>query len=299
VPLSAGTTRLGALTALGERHSIFVDEDLMLMEVLANQTAVIIETRRLFDAVRDLNADLGRRLAELRTLNDELSSFAYSVSHDLRAPLRSIDGFSQILMEDHADVLGDAGRQHLDRVRGATGRMSALIDDLLNLSRVTREEMRPEPLELGPLAASIVDDLRARHPERAVEFAGDAGVEAEADPRLLRIVLVNLLENAWKFTRERSPAHISLRAEVRDGMAVFCVRDDGAGFDMRYAGKLFGAFQRLHTQQEFEGTGVGLATVQRIVHRHGGQVWAEGEVGRGASFCFTLPLAARAREVTW
>jgi signal transduction histidine kinase len=241
--------------------------------------------------VRGLNSALEHNVSELRALNDELGAFAYSVSHDLRAPLRSIDGFSQILLEDKGPVLGDDGRQHLDRVRAAATRMGSLIDDMLLLSRLTREEMTPRRVDLTALARAVVEELRTRDPKRHVEFESNGALPARGDERLLRIALTNLLANSWKFTRERQPAHISFGQEMREGEAVFFVKDDGVGFDMRFANKLFGAFQRLHSATEFEGTGIGLATVQRIVHRHGGRVWAESEVGKGTTMYFTLPPA--------
>jgi len=234
---------------------------------------------------------LEHSVSELRALNDELGAFAYSVSHDLRAPLRSIDGFSQILLEDKGPALGDDGRDHLDRVRAAATRMGALIDDMLLLSRLTRDEMKLESVDVTALARGVVDELRAREPERSVEFDSNGATPATGDARLVRIALTNLLGNSWKFSRVRRPAHISFGGETRDGESVFFVKDDGVGFDMRYADKLFGAFQRLHSAAEFEGTGIGLATVQRIVHRHGGRVWAESVVGKGTTVYFTLPSA--------
>ena len=251
----------------------------------------IFEHRRLFEEVLSLNGTLEHNVSELRALNDELGAFAYSVSHDLRAPLRSIDGFSQILLEDKGEALGDDGRKHLERVRAAAARMGALIDDMLLLSRLTRDEMKVENLDVTALARGVIDELRAREPQRSVEFESNGATPAKGDVRLVRIALTNLLGNSWKFTRERKPAHIGFGGETRDGEAVFFVKDDGVGFDMRYADKLFGAFQRLHNTTEFEGTGIGLATVQRIVHRHGGRVWAESVVGKGTTFYFTLPSA--------
>jgi signal transduction histidine kinase len=249
---------------------------------------VVLEHRRLFAEVQGLNRALERNLSEVRVLNDELGAFAYSVSHDLRAPLRSIDGFSQILLEDKGPVLGEDGRSHLDRVRAAAARMGNLIDDMLLLSRLTRDDMRPRSVDLSALARVVVDELRAREPERKVEFVSNGALPANGDERLLRIALTNLIGNSWKFTRPREPAHITFGGETRDGQATFFVRDDGVGFDMRYAQKLFGAFQRLHGTKDFEGSGIGLATVQRIIHRHGGRVWAESEVGKGTTFYFTL-----------
>jgi signal transduction histidine kinase len=288
-PLTVGERRIGVIAIIVARRSTFFDDDLALLRLLADQAGVVLEHRRLFEEVHGLNRALERNVAELRALNDELGSFAYSVSHDLRAPLRSIDGFSQILLEDKAAVLGDDGRKHLDRVRAAATNMGTLIDDMLLLSRLTRDEMSPRSVDLTELARSVVEELRAREPERKVEFESNGALPAKGDERLLRIALTNLLGNSWKFTRSRDPAHVSVGGETRDGEAVFFVKDDGVGFDMRYAEKLFGAFQRLHNKSEFEGTGVGLATVQRIIHRHGGRVWAESEVDKGTTLYFTLP----------
>jgi signal transduction histidine kinase len=291
-PVSVGARRIGVIGVLVAKRTAFFDDDLGLLQLLADQAGVVLEHRRLFEEVHELNRTLERNVSELRALNDELAAFAYSVSHDLRAPLRSIDGFSQILLEDKGSELGDDGRQHLERVRAAATRMGTLIDDMLLLSRITRDEMKPRIVDLTALASSVVEELRAREPQRQVEFESNGVLPARGDERLLRIALMNLLGNAWKFTRARQPAHVSFGGETRDGEAVFFVKDDGAGFDMRYAQKLFGAFQRLHNTAEFEGTGIGLATVKRIVHRHGGRVWAESEVDKGTTFYFSLPLAA-------
>lgn len=224
---------------------------------------------------------------KLEGTNRELEAFSYSVSHDLRAPLRTIDGFSRILLEDYAEDLEEEARDYLGRVRASSVHMGHLIDDLLNLSRVTRSPLRREQVDMSVLADGIAKDLRAAQPDREVEFSIEDGVAAWGDTRLLLVALENLLGNAWKFTGKTPGARIEFGVEKRPGGAYY-VRDNGAGFDANYAGKLFGAFQRLHGAGEFEGTGIGLATVQRIIHRHGGRVWAEGEVGRGATFYFTL-----------
>ena len=233
---------------------------------------------------------------KLEGANRELEAFSYSVSHDLRAPLRTIDGFSRILLEDYAEDLDEEGRDYLGRVRAASVHMGHLIDDLLNLSRVTRSPLRREWVDLSALSAGIVRELRASQPEREVEFVIEEGVTGWGDARLMLVVLENLLGNAWKFTSKKPGARIEFGVEKKPGGAYY-VRDNGAGFDMDYADKLFGAFQRLHGAREFEGTGIGLATVQRIVHRHGGRVWAEGEVGQGATFYFTLGGAPTESEV--
>jgi PAS domain S-box-containing protein len=226
--------------------------------------------------------------------NRELEAFSYSVSHDLRAPLRSIDGFSQALVEDCADRLGDEGRDHLGRIRAAAQRMAELIDDLLQLSRIGRGELVRRPVDLSALARRAADGLRQIEPEREVALTVADGVTAAGDPRLLQVLLDNLVGNAWKFTRGTSPACIEVGVEPGTDPPVYFVRDNGAGFDMAYADKLFGAFQRLHSVREFEGSGIGLATVARIVHRHEGRVWGEGAPGRGATFRFTLEDAGEA-----
>ena len=238
-----------------------------------------------------------RRSAEARLLvakheaedvGRELESFSYSIAHDLRAPLRAIDGFAQALLEDNERDLDATGKDHLRRIRAASQRMGTLIDDLLSLARITRSELVREDVDLSALARSVLDDLRAAEPARDVADVVAPGLAARGDRRLLRVALENLLGNAWKYTSKKPRARIEFSPAGAEPHA-FVVRDDGAGFDMAYADRLFGSFQRLHTQDEFPGTGIGLATVQRIVHRHGGRVWAEGRVGEGASFSFTLP----------
>jgi light-regulated signal transduction histidine kinase (bacteriophytochrome) len=206
----------------------------------------------------------------------------------LRAPLRSINGFSQVLLEDYADKLDEEGRDCLSRVRAASERLARFIDELLDLSRMTRSEMSHERVDLSALVRDFAKELERSDPERAVEFVLQDGIVAEGDQRLLRVVLENLLRNAWKFTGSQPRARVEFGLTVLDGTPTYFVRDNGVGFDMAYAGKLFGAFQRLHRTSEFPGTGIGLATVQRIVRRHGGSVWAEGAVGQGATFYFTL-----------
>ena len=222
------------------------------------------------------------------SLNAELEAFCHSVSHDLRAPLRSIDGFSRILLEDYADKLDSTGQEYLRRACAGSQRMSDLIDDLLRLSRITRAEISRQPVDLSAVAQEITAELQATQPDRAVEWKITGGLAVEGDARLLRMALEHLLGNAWKFSAGRNPATIELGVSDQDGERVYFVRDNGTGFDMAYADKLFGAFQRLHAAEEFEGTGIGLATVQRILRRHGGRVWAEGAVDQGATVYFTL-----------
>ncbi len=236
----------------------------------------------------ELEQRVEERTKELATANKELEAFSYSVSHDLRAPLRSIDGFSQALVEDYADKLDSNGRDQLQRVRRAAQRMSVLIDDMLNLSRVTRSAMRPERVDLSAVARSIAADLQETEPGRLVEFVIENDLNTVGDSQLLRAAMENLLHNSWKYTSAHPRAKIEFGKTRQKGKPSFFVRDDGAGFDPRYADRLFGAFQRLHTTTEFPGTGIGLATVQRIVHRHGGEIWAEGAVEKGATFYFTL-----------
>ena len=222
-------------------------------------------------------------------MNRELETFSYSVSHDLRAPLRSIDGFSQALLEEYEPVIDDQGRDYLRRVRAAATRMGELIDDLLNLSRVTRREMRHERVDLAALARVAAEQLERAKLYPPVEFVTAEPLVAAGDPHLLRIVLDNLLGNAWKFSSKAARPRVEFGVTVTDrGERAFFVRDNGVGFDMAHAGKLFGAFQRLHGMHEFPGTGIGLATVQRIIARHGGRVWADASPGQGATFSFTL-----------
>lgn len=240
--------------------------------------------------IKKLNKELKNNVVQLEAANNELESFSYSVSHDLRTPLRSIDGFSQVLLEDYANKLDGEGRETLQRVRNGTQRMAQLIDDLLKLSRVTRGEMRQEMVDLSSMAKAVLTEFQKMEPERQAKFIIAEGLTANGDTRLLRVVLENLMGNAWKFTSKKENACIELGSlQQGDGKLAYFVKDNGAGFDMSYVDKLFGAFQRLHSRTEYPGTGIGLATVQRIIRRHGGRVWAEGSVGQGATMYFTLP----------
>jgi len=234
----------------------------------------------------DLEAQVRERTAMLEAANKDLESFAYSVSHDLRTPLRTIEGFATMLSDDHGHELPEEAVEKLRRISSASQHMAQLIDDMLMLSRASRGELRREPVDLSRVARAVVAELHGSRPEVAAEV--EAGLIANADPQLVRIVMDNLIGNAWKYTGQRPNPHVHVGAEIHEGEYVFYVRDNGCGFDMRFVGKLFQPFQRLHTRPQFEGTGVGLATVARIVRRHGGKVWAEGEVDRGATFRFTL-----------
>lgn len=265
-------------------------------------TGIDITDKRQAEAgLRTLNAELEHRVqartAELASLNRELESFAYSVSHDLRAPLRAIDGFGQALEEDCGERLSAAGKDDLARIRGAARQMGHLIDALLSLSRVTRTEVAWQSVDVGKLASEVFLSVRADDSARSVTFTAASGLRAQADERLLKVALTNLIGNAWKFTVRRRDARIEVGQSDAGGERAFYVRDNGVGFDMRYASKLFGAFQRLHPPGEFSGTGIGLATVQRAIHRLGGRVWAESQPDAGATFYFTLPGPPAPAEV--
>jgi light-regulated signal transduction histidine kinase (bacteriophytochrome) len=226
--------------------------------------------------------------AELARANADLEAFSHSVAHDLREPLRSIDGFSELLLSEHGAALDADGRNHLDRVRRAARRMGQMIDDLLMLSRVVRTEPQRASVDLSALAQEVLEALRLQEPERSVHIEVTPGLTAQGDAGLLRIALQNLLGNAWKYSGRQREAQIEFGAKAEEGEWVYFVRDNGAGFEMKYAGKLFNPFQRLHTADEFPGTGIGLATVHRIVRKHGGRIWAQAAVGQGATFYFTL-----------
>ncbi len=265
---------------------------LLLVGIIHDITELKAAQAQLQRMNEELGAEVRQRTAvveQLDELNRDLESFSYSVSHDLRAPLRSIDGFSRAVLEDSGDALDEQSRNYLERVLANTQRMGQLIDDILALSRVSRTPLRPGPVDLAVIAREIVDRLREAEPDRAVEVTIAEPMTARADARLIGVALENLLRNAWKFTARASPARIEFGSTEQDGKRVFYVRDNGAGFPTADVDKLFRPFSRLHRAEEFPGTGIGLATVQRIVHRHGGRIWAEGEPGKGATFSFTLP----------
>jgi light-regulated signal transduction histidine kinase (bacteriophytochrome) len=295
IPLRSRQRTIGVVSLLRSTagHPYTLDDQRFAQDVadragLAIDNAVLVST---------LERRVLARTAALELANHELEAFSYSVSHDLRAPLRAIDGFSQILLAEHAGQLDREGLHSLERVRTATQRMSALIDDLLSLAQITRTQLRWMPIDLSAIADHIATELRRREPGRTTRVHIAPDVMIRGDARMLTIALENLLGNAWKFTAKHGAAEIWFGAEQRDGREVFFVRDSGAGFDMKYIDKLFGAFQRLHNANDYEGVGIGLATVQRIISRHGGQIWAKAAVDAGATFFFTLGTLGDAAEV--
>jgi PAS domain S-box-containing protein len=273
------------------------DEQRQLLEKAENSRramlSILEDQKQGEEEIQRLNAELEQRVidrtVQLEAANRELEAFSYSVSHDLRGPLRSIDGFCQALQEEYQEKIDKTGKTYLERVRKATERMGFLIDDMLKLSRVTRSELRRESIDLSKMVQAIAEANQQNNPDRRVDVLIREGIMFQGDPYLMQIVLDNLIGNAWKFTVNASHPRIEFGSTVKDGEPAYYIRDNGAGFDMAYVDKLFGAFQRLHSTAEFPGTGIGLATVQRIIYRHGGRVWAEGEVGKGATFYFTLP----------
>ena len=274
------------------RLVFFLTASILAREYRAKR-AIAAELAASEEALRNLNLELEARVeertAELRELNRELEAFSYSVAHDLRTPLRGIGGYSHLLLEEYGQVLDEKGRRYLQRVDANTEHMAELIDALLTLSQLLRGELKNEMVDLSATAREVASELQVREPERNVHFDIAPGLVAWGDPTLLRTLVANLLENAWKFSSGATPARICVSRTTVDGSDAFFVRDNGAGFDPAYAGKLFVPFQRLHSPGQFEGRGVGLATVERIVKRHGGRVWASGAVGKGATFYFTLP----------
>ncbi len=293
VPLLAHGRALGILTlVMAESGRHFDSGDLELAEDLARRAALMIDNAKLFAETQKLNMELEQRVqqrtAHLTAVNKELEAFSYSVSHDLRAPLRAVDGFSQALLEDYNDKLDAMGKDFLNRIRTESQRMGHLIDDLIGLSRYSRTEMNFVKVDLSQMVREIVAECREKEPDREVDVAIEEGVSGCGDERLIRVSLQNLINNAWKFTSKTVHPLIEFGCTSSDSTAEYYVRDNGAGFDMAYVNKLFGAFQRLHAMNEFSGTGIGLATVQRIMHRHGGFIRAEGKLNMGASFYFTL-----------
>ncbi len=277
------------ITGLFSAEIITIDGEKCILSSIGD----ITDRKRAEEDVRRLNEELesrvSQRTAQLEASNRELESISYSVSHDLRTPLRSIDGFSQALLEEYGDKLDSTGKGYLERVRKAAQKMGLLIDDMLTLLRVTRSEFCREPIDLSGMVRGIVEANRQGKPDSAVEVTVQKGIVVQGDPYLMKIVLKNLLDNAWKFTAKEVKPRVQFGAADREGETFYFIKDNGVGFDMEYVDKLFGAFERLHPPHEYPGMGIGLATVKRIINRHGGRVWAEGEHGKGATFYFTIP----------
>ncbi|MEX2431060.1 MAG: ATP-binding protein, partial [Dehalococcoidia bacterium] len=283
VPITGTDRTWGVLMAFRPQGRLFSLDLLELMGLLAVQYAAVLDNRELLREQEQLVVDLQRT-------NDEMEAFSYSVSHDLRRPLRGIDGFSEVLLQRYGDRLDAQGVDYLNRVRLAAQSMGSLIEDLLKLTQLSREDIRSQRLDLSVIARSIAEDLRRTGPERGVNFVIPNGITARGDARFIRLVMENLFDNAWKFTSLQQVPTIEFGAVHENGERAYFVKDDGAGFDSAYASKLFQPFQRLHSPKEFSGTGIGLASVQWIIRRHGGRVWAEGDPGKGATFFFTLPM---------
>ena len=285
---------IGAIGVYWATQHLASKAEIDLLQALADSTSIAMEAAEVFAnlerKVAERTAELDRRNTELEVLNKELEAFSYSVAHDLRSPLITIDGFTQVLLENTTEKLDEPNRQHLERISTAVRRAHRLINDLLGLSKIVRAPIHIVTIDLSRTVREILRTLVDSAPTRVAEFAVAEGVVVQGDQGLLRIVLENLLSNAWKFTSRQERTHIEFGSSVdRAGRMIYFVRDNGAGFDPRYAAKLFSPFQRLHSETQFPGTGIGLATVQRIIHRHGGEIWAESAVDCGAGFYFTLP----------
>ena len=287
---------IGAIGVYWASHRRVTHEELDLLQALADSTSTAMENVQLLS---ELETRVRTRTAQLEAANRELEAFSYSVSHDLRSPLRNIEGYALAMEEDLGERLQGAPREHLARIRAAGDRMNHLIDDLLQLSRVSHGELHVETIDVSRLARSVADDLARQWPGRTTDVVVADGIVERGDPTLVRTVLENLVGNAFKFTAHVPRARIEIGRAANADESTLMVRDNGVGFDMKWAGKLFAPFQRLHSEKEFPGTGVGLATVQRIVHRHGGRIWAESKAGEGTTFSFTLaPRAAPAAGIT-
>jgi two-component system sensor kinase len=296
IPIHYEDKAVGVINVNSFKKNSFNEEELTLLGIVAQQIEVAISNAKQAEAlrqseqeIRKLNKELEERLIELTTVNKELEAFSYSVSHDLRAPLRAISGFSHILFKDYSDKLDDEGRRILNIIQRNTQNMGQLIDDLLSFSRLGRQDIKLSNLNIAGVATAVFKELEANTPQRTLQLNINTVAPAYGDRAMIQQVFINLLSNAIKFTSTRHSPVIEIGGWVEGKENIYYVRDNGVGFDMQYVNKLFGVFQRLHRQDEFEGTGVGLALVQRIIHRHGGRVWAEGKVNEGATFYFTLP----------
>ncbi|HEX8699921.1 MAG TPA: CHASE3 domain-containing protein [Myxococcaceae bacterium] len=292
LPLGSGPSPVGSLILASQWREPLDERAVQIALEVSDQMSIALEQARLREQLRGeaerLERQVRERTWELEEANRELEAFSYSVSHDLRGPLRAVDGFAQAIEDDEGNVLTPRSQRFFGKVKAASGRMAELIDDLLNLSRLSRAELTREPVELSTLAGQVIAELQAREPQRQVEVSIAPGLVGVGDMRLLRIVFDNLLGNAWKFTAKQPQPRIEVGALARQGETVIYIRDNGAGFDMAYAQKLFSPFQRMHSDDEFPGTGIGLATVHRILRRHAGHIWAESTVGSGSTFYFTL-----------
>jgi signal transduction histidine kinase len=282
-------SKVSVFVELNRKTALLAEQSRMLETQNAELQQAIGRSRQAEDEIKTLNRHLERQLDQLEEVNRELEAFSYSVSHDLRGPLSRVAGYARALLEFHASQLDEQGSIFLERIDTSARRMCDLVEDLLNFSRLTRVEMQEKRLDLTAMVSAIAAELTGRDPDRAVQFAIASGVEGWGDPSLIRAVILNLMENAWKYTAKHSTGSIEFGSQHTPEGLTYYLRDDGAGFDMAHAGRLFRPFQRLHKNSEFEGAGIGLATVERIIRRHGGRIWATGEVERGAAFYFTLP----------
>jgi len=294
VPLQVNDKAVGVMVVQSYNEKVrFYQREMDILSFVSSQVAMVIERKQAEEQVRQLNTDLERRVyertASLKAANQELESFAYSVSHDLRSPLRTLDGFSALLLSDYGGQLDEQAQNFLHRIQEGSRRMGQLINDLLNLSRITRTELIYKPVDLSAMAREIATELQTQNTDRpSVEWDVSANMVVEGDVDLLKIALENLINNAFKFTSQREQVKIQVGIQDQAGERIYFVRDNGVGFDMAYADKLFTPFQRLHSVKEYPGTGIGLSIVQRIITRHGGRIWPESEIGQGTTFYFTL-----------